>query len=137
MIHRRLRAQGLLELAIVMPGVMLALMILLGLGLVLRADGGVAGVAVEAARAAALAPNATSASSAARIQATAVADGYGLTNGTLKLATLDTTNFRRGGEVRVVVSYVVPLGELPLLGWQAVMLQHEAFAPIDPNRTFR
>jgi hypothetical protein len=137
MIHRRLRAQGLLELAIVMPGVMLALMILLGLGLVLRADGGVAGVAVEAARAAALAPNAMSASNAARIQATVVADGYGLTNGTLKLATLDTTNFRRGGEVRVVVSYVVPLGELPLLGWQAVTLQHEAFAPIDPNRTFR
>ena len=137
MMRRRLRAQGLLELAIVMPGVMLALMILLGLGIVLRADGGVAGVAVEAARAAALAPNATSASSAARNQATAVADGYGLTNGTLKLATLDTTNFRRGGEVRVVVSYVVPLGELPLLGWQAVTLQHEAFAPIDPNRTFR
>src|SRR5437868_5323603 len=101
MTRRRLRAQGLIELAIVMPGVMLALMILLGLGIVLRADGGVAGVAVEAARAAALAPNATSASSAARIEATAVADGYGLTNGTLKLATLDTTNFRRGGEVRV------------------------------------
>lgn len=137
MIHTRLRAQGLLELAIVMPGVMLALMILLGLGIVLRADGGVAGVAVEAARAAALAPNATSASSAARIQATAVADGYGLTNGTLKLATVDTTNFRRGGEVRVVVSYVVPVGELPLLGLPAVTLQHEAFAPIDPNRTFR
>jgi hypothetical protein len=137
MMHSRLRAQGLLELAIVMPGVMLALMILVGLGIVLRADGGVAGVAVEAARAAALAPNAASASSAARIEATAVADGYGLTNGTLKLATPDTTNFRRGGEVRVMVSYVVPLGELPLLGWQAVTLQHEAFAPIDPNRTFR
>jgi hypothetical protein len=62
MMRGRLRAQGLLELAIVMPGVMLALMILLGLGIVLRADGGVAGVAVEAARAAALAPNAMSAS---------------------------------------------------------------------------
>jgi hypothetical protein len=137
MMRGRLRAQGLLELAIVMPGVMLALMILLGLGIVLRADGGAAGVAVEAARAAALAPNAVSASNAARTEAMAVADGYGLTNGTLKLATLDTTNFRRGGDVRVVVSYVLPVGQLPLLGWQAVTLQHEAFAPIDPNRTFR
>jgi hypothetical protein len=136
MMPRRLRAQGLLELAIVMPGVMLALMILLGLGLVLRADGGVAGVAVEAARAAALAPNATTASNAARNEAMAVAEGYGLTNGTLNLATIDINDFRRGGEVRVVVSYVLPVGELPLLGWQVVTLRHEAFAPIDPNRTF-
>ena len=120
-----------------MPGVMLALMILLGLGIVLRADGGVAGVAVEAARAAALAPNAMNAPNAARNQALAVGEGYGLTNGTLKVATVDTANFRRGGEVRVVVSYVLPAGEIPLLGWQTVTLQHEAFAPIDPNRTFR
>jgi hypothetical protein len=133
----RLRAQGLVELAIVMPGAALALMILLGLGVVLRADGGVAGVAVEAARAAALAPNATNATNAARSQAAAVGEGYGLSNGSLKVAIVDTTNYRRGGEVRVVVSYVLPLGELSLLGWQSMTLQHEAFAPIDPNRTFR
>src|SRR6266511_715094 len=39
--HGRHRAQGLVELAIVTPGVLLGLLILLGLGLVLRADGGV------------------------------------------------------------------------------------------------
>ena len=82
--RRGARAQGLVELAIVMPGVMLALMILLGLGVVLRADGGVAGVAVEAARSAALAPDATSARMAAGEQAASVARGYGLTNGTLE-----------------------------------------------------
>lgn len=120
-----------------MPGLVLALMILLGLGIVLRADGGVAGVAVEAARAAALAPDGASAAHAADSRATLVAAGYGLTNGSLKLATVDTSSFRRGGEVRVVVSYVLPVGELPLLGWQAITLQHEAFAPVDPNRTFR
>ena len=60
-----------------------------------------------------------------------------MTNGSLKVATLDTSNFRRGGEVRVVVSYVLQVGRLPLLGWQTITLQHEAFAPIDPNRTFR
>ena len=136
-ICRRQHAQGLIELAIVMPGVMLALMILLGLGLVLRADGGVAGVASEAARAAAFASDPGRATFAARNQAISVAEGYGLTNGSLKVATLDTSNFRRGGEVRVVVTYVLPVGRLPLVGWQAITLQHEAFAPIDPNRTFR
>ena len=135
--RRRARAQGLVELAIVIPGVMLALMILLGLGVVLRADGGVAGVAVEAARSAALAPDATSARMAAGEQAASVARGYGLTNGTLKLATIDTSHFQRGGEVRIVVTYVLPVGRLPLVGWQALTLQHEAFAPVDPNRTFR
>ncbi len=133
----RRQAQALVELAIVMPGVLLALMILLGLGLVLRADGGVAGVASEAARAAAFASDPGSATSAARNQAISVGEGYGLTNGSLKLATVDTSNFRRGGEVRVVVTYVLPVGKLPLVGWQAITLQHEAFAPIDPNRTFR
>jgi len=133
----RQHAQGLVELAIVMPGVLLALMILLGLGLVLRADGGVAGVASEAARAAAFASDPGSATSTARNQAISVGEGYGLTNGSLKVATVDTSNFRRGGEVRVVVTYVLRVGKLPLVGWQAVTLQHEAFAPIDPNRTFR
>ena len=133
----RVRAQGLVELAIVMPGLLLALMIVMGIGLVLRADGGVAGVAVEAARAAALASDSASAMNAAGKQATSVAAGYGLTNGSLRLATIDTGAFRRGGEVRVVVTYVLPVGELPLVGWQAITLQHEAFAPIDPNRTFR
>ena len=137
MIGGRHHAQGLVELAIVMPGVLLALMILLGLGLVLRADGGVAGVASEAARAAASASDPGSATSAARNQAISVGEGYGLTNGSLKVATLDTSSFRRGGEVRVVVMYVLPVGKLPLVGWQTITLQHEAFAPIDPNRTFR
>lgn len=137
MSRRREHAQGLVELAIVTPGVLLGLILLLGLGLVMRADGGVAGVAVEAARAAALASDSASAATAARNQALLVGQGYGLSNGSLKVATVDTSGFRRGGEVRVVVSYVLPLGELPLLGWQGMTLRHEAFAPIDPNRTFR
>ncbi len=137
MSQRRERAQGLVELAIITPGVLLGLMILLALGLVLRADGGVAGVAVESARAAALASDPSSAAAAARTQAVSVGEGYGLTNGSLRVAAVDTSSFRRGGEVRVVASYALPIGELPLLGWQTITLQHEAFAPIDPNRTFR
>ena len=137
MIQKRQRAQGLVELAIIMPGMMLTLMILVGLGIVLRADGGVAGVAVEAARSAALATDAAAAKKAASDAATVVGAGYGLSNGSLKLATVDTSNFRRGGEIRVVVTYVLPLGQIPMVGWQALTLQHEAFAPVDPNRTFR
>ena len=137
MIQKRQRAQGLIELAIIMPGIMLTLMILAGLGIVLRADGGVAGIAVEAARSAAIATNAAAAKRAASDAATVVGAGYGLSNGSLKLAAVDTSNFRRGGEVRVVVTYVLPLGQIPMVGWQALTLQHEAFAPVDPNRTFR
>ena len=137
MIHKKQPAQGLVELAIITPGMMLTLMILVGLGIVLRADGGVAGVAVEAARAAALATDAPAANKAARDEATVVSAGYGLSNGSLKLATVDTSNFRRGGEVRVVVTYVLPVDQIPMVGWQAISLLHEAFAPVDPNRTFR
>jgi hypothetical protein len=136
-IRRGQRAQGLVELSIILPGVLLALMILVGLGVVLRADGGVAGVAVEAARSAALATDAASAKTAASDEAMRVGAGYGLTNGSLNLATVDTSKFNRGGEVRVVVTYVLPVAQIPLVGWQAITLQHEAFAPVDPNRTFR
>jgi Flp pilus assembly protein TadG len=136
-IRHREPAQGLVELAIVTPGLLLGIMILLGLGLVMRADGGVAGVAVEAARAAASASNPSSAVTAAKNQAVFVGDGYGLNNGSLKVAAVDTSGFQRGGEVRVLVTYVLPVDELPLLGWQGITLRHEAFAPIDPNRTFR
>ena len=135
--RRRQVAQGLLELAIVMPGVLLAVMILVGLGVVLRTDGGVAAVASESARAAALASDPVAARTAARSETSSVGHGYGLDNGSLNLAALDTGDFRRGGEVRVVVTYALPVGEIPLLGWQTVTLRHEAFAPIDPNRTFR
>jgi Flp pilus assembly protein TadG len=133
----RQRAQGLIELALVMPCLLLAVMILLCLGIVLRADGGVAGVAAEAARVAALASDPRSAEIAAQNQAATLEQGYGLTNGSLKLSVVDTSRFQRGGEVRIVVTYVVPVGKLPLLGWQAIKLHHEAFAPVDPNRTFR
>jgi Flp pilus assembly protein TadG len=136
-IQRRERAQGLVELSIILPGVMLALMILVGLGVVLRADGSVAGVAVEAARSAALATDATAAKKVATDEAALVGRGYGLSNGSLTLATVDTSNFRRGGDVRVVVTYVLPLGQIPMVGWQTITLQHEGFAPVDPNRTFR
>ena len=50
----RRRAQATIELALVIPGLLLGLFLITAVGLVARADGEVAGVAVEAARAVAL-----------------------------------------------------------------------------------
>src|SRR5262249_60083414 len=82
-IDRRVRGQGLAELALAMPGLLLMLMITLGIGVVMRADAGVAAVASEAARSGALAFDARQAVEDGQARASAVADGYGLTNGSL------------------------------------------------------
>lgn len=136
MTARRAPAQALVELALIVPALLVALLVVLALGLVARADGGVGAVAGEAARAGALAPDATRAVAVARDRARAVAKGYGLTNGSLRVY-VDTADFRRDGVVRVAVGYTLPLQELPLLGWTAVPLRHEAAEPIAPNRSFR
>jgi Flp pilus assembly protein TadG len=135
-IDRRVRGQGLAELALALPGLLLMLMITLGIGVVMRADAGVAAVASEAARSGALASDARQAAEDAQARANTVADGYGLTNGSLGVA-IGTSDFRRGGSVRVLVTYSVPVSSLPLLGWANVTLRHEAAEPIAPNRSFR
>jgi TadE-like protein len=135
-IGTRVRAQGLAELALILPGLLLLLLITIGLGLVMRADGGVAAVATEAARAGALASDALQAVEAAQTRAYTVADGYGLVSGNLRVA-VETSDFRRGGTVRVIVGYALPLRTLPLVGWAEVPLRHEAAEPIAPNRSFR
>lgn len=136
MTRRRERAQGLVELALVVPALLIVLVVVLGVGLVARADGGVGAVASEAAHAGALAGDAAGAVQAARSRAAAVAEGYGLTNGSLRVQ-VDTADFRRDGEVRVAVAYTLPLDRLPLLGWAAVPLRHEAAEPVAPHRSFR
>lgn len=136
MIEHRGHAQGLVELALITPGLLLLLFITLGLGIVMRADGGVGAAASEAARAGALASDASMATSAARGRAEIVADGYGLANGSLQVQ-VDARDFRRGGEVRVLVSYTLPMANLPLARWGQVVLHHEAAEPVAPNRSFR
>jgi Flp pilus assembly protein TadG len=129
-------AQGIAELALVLPGLLLLLLITVGLGVVMRADGAVAAVATEAARAGALASDQAHADEAAQTRASAVADGYGLVRPNLRI-TVETNEFRRGGTVRVVVGYTLPLNTLPLVGWAEVPLRHEATERIAPNRSFR
>jgi hypothetical protein len=131
--HRQ-RAQSTIEVALLIPGLLLGLFLLAGLGLVARADGEVAGVAVEAARAGALVPSAADVQSAATMRAQAVATSYSMSLERLQIA-IDPSDFRRGGEVRVLVRYDLPLATLPLVGWGTVQLHHEAAEPVDTYRS--
>jgi len=134
-IHR-LRAQATIEVVLVIPGLLLGLFVLAAVGAVARADGEVAGVAVEAARAGSLVPSASDVEPAAIDRAQAIALAYGMSQQRLAVS-VDSRDFRRGGEVRVQVGYDVPLGTLPLLGWDTVHLHHEAVEPVDAFRSLR
>ena len=127
-------AQATLELALVVPGLLVGLFLITAVGLVARADGEVASVAVEAARAGALVSSAAGVEHAAIDRATAVATGYGMTLERLDVA-VDGSDFRRGGSVRVEVSYQLPLDSVPLIGWGTMQLQHQAVEPVDTFRS--
>jgi hypothetical protein len=131
---RRLAGQATIEIALLIPGLMLSLFLIAGVGLVARADGEVAGVAVEAARAGALVSSASEVQRAATTRAQAVGMSYGMTLHRLEVV-VDSTDFRRGGEVRVRVRYELPLATLPLAGWGTVQLRHEAAEPVDLYRS--
>ena len=132
----RAAGQSLVEVGLILPAVLVAIVVVLAIGIAARTDGGIGAVADEAARAGALASDSSSAATAARQRGLAVAAGYGLDNGSLQIQ-VDTTDFRRGGDVRVLVTYSLPLDQLPLLGWAAVPFRHAAAEPIAPNRSFR
>jgi len=131
--HRQ-EAQATLELALVVPGLLVGLFLITAVGLVARADGEVAGVAVEAARAGALVSSMADVEQATTERAIAVAAGYGMTLERLDVA-VDGSDFRRGGSVRVEVSYQLSLDRLPLMGWGAIQLQHQAVEPVDTFRS--
>lgn len=105
-----------------------------GTGRVVQAQAGVAAVASEAARAGALASTGEEAVVLGTARGWAVARGYWLTNGSLRL-TLDAGAFGRGGEVRAVAAYEVALGDVPLLGRPSVAVASEHVEPIDPYRS--
>ena len=130
----RYSAQATIELALVVPGLLLGLFLITAVGLVARADGEVAGVAVEAARAGALVSSAADVEQAATDRATAVATAYGMTFQRLNV-TVDASHFRRGGSVRVEVTYQLPLDSVPLIGWGTIQLQHQAVEPVDSFRS--
>src|SRR5438045_848677 len=113
-----------------MPGLVLGVFLITAVGLAARADGEVAGVAVEAERAGALVTSTGQVEAAATERARAVASGYGMAVERLDVA-VDARDFRRGGEVRVAVTYGLPLEAVPLIGWCTVQLRHAAAEPVD------
>ena len=131
---RRLPGQASLEVILLIPGLLIGLFLVVGVGLVARADGEVAGVAVEAARAGAMASQAAAVESAAIGRGQAVAAAYQLRPEHLQLI-VDSSGFVRGGEVRVLARYDLALQGLPLVGDGTLQLQHEAVEPVDTFRS--
>jgi len=130
----RYSAQATIELALVVPGLLLGLFLITAVGLVARADGEVAGVAVEAARAGALVSSVANVKQAANDRAAAVATSYRMTLEHLDVV-VDAGDFRRGGSVRVEVNYQLPLDSVPLIGWGTIQLHHQAIEPVDSFRS--
>jgi hypothetical protein len=128
-------AQSLIELAIVLPAVVVGVLLVIGLGILGQAKAGVQSVADEAVRAAALTNTPAAAEVAGVDRAYRVAEGYGLDPGRLEVS-VDTGNFQRGGTVSAEVEYRVPLHDLLPMIWGAdAALTHTASEPIDVYRT--
>ena len=110
------RGSALVEVALVVPLLLLLALGVIGVGRVVQARSSVSAVAREAARVAVLAQSTDEAAEQGLAAGRAVAVGYGLINGTLTLA-VDPGSFERGGQVRASAGYRVSLADLPLLGW--------------------
>ena len=108
------RGNALVETALVLPLLLLPAFGVVGVGRVVQAQMGVSAVVREAARSASLADSPNGAVNAAAERANAVATGYGLTNGSLRLA-IDPGSMARGGQVRTEATYEVGFDDLPLI----------------------
>jgi Flp pilus assembly protein TadG len=131
---RRAGGQAIVEFTLVSPLLLLALVGIIALGLVVRTDGAISAVASEAARAAALASSPSAAVGAGQARAAAVAQGYGLRQVSVSV---DTSAFRRGGQVVATADYTL-VQYLPLLDatLKTVPFHHVGVEPIAPNRSF-
>jgi len=129
------RGQALVEVALVIPILLLLAFGVVAVGRVTDAQMGVSAVAREAARAAALANDPAAAASQGVTQGQEVAAGYHLGDGSLHLA-VNAGNFTRGGTVQVSARYTVSLGDLPLLGWAHITVGSTHLERIDLYRSF-
>jgi hypothetical protein len=120
--RRRQAGQALVEVALVVPILLLVGLGVVGVGRVVHARMGVAAVAREAARAGALADTGAEARARGTARGQDVAAGYRLGNGSFQLD-VDPGAFARGDRVRAVARYEVALDDLPLLGWARVRIE--------------
>ena len=91
------------ELVLVAPVFLAALLLVVGLGRIVEAEGRVQGAARDAARAASIARSATLASDAGRQAASVNLDEGGVSCTAFEIG-VDTADFRPGGHVRVSVT---------------------------------
>jgi hypothetical protein len=131
---RRERGQALVEVAMVLPLLLLLAVGVVAVGRIVSVQAGVAAVAREAARSAALADTPSEAAERGLARGAAVAAGYGLTGASFRLE-VDPGRLERGGVVRAEARYGVGLADLPLLGWASVPVRSLQVEPIDPYRS--
>jgi len=130
----RERGTTAIELVLVAPVFLAALLLVVGLGRIVEAEGRVQGAAQDAARAASISRNADLAQASARQAAAA-----NLTTGGVSCSSFDVTveaaDFRPGGLVRVSVACVADLSGLALAGLPGSKILHaDATAPLEQYR---
>lgn len=129
------RGQALVELALVIPVLLLLAFGVIAAGRVTEAQMGVSAVSREAARAAALANDPGAAASQGMARGQQVATGYQLADGSLQLA-VNAGGFARGGTVQASAHYTVSLADLPLLGWAHMTVGSTHLERVDLYRSF-
>ena len=132
--HAGRRGQALVEVALVIPLLLLLGFGVIGVGLVTQAQLGVSAVAREAARAGALAGSPAEARALGLSRGQEVAAGYRLGNGSVAIS-VELGGLARGGQVRAGAGYRVSLADLPLLGWAEVSLASEHVERVDLYRS--
>lgn len=131
----REQGQALVELALVIPVLLILAFGVVGVGRVIQAQMAVSAVVREAARAAALANTPAQASSDGIARGQEVAAGYGLSAASLQLS-VDPGSLTRGSAVQASAHYTVELGDLPLLGWARVTVGSSHSERVDLYRSF-
>jgi Flp pilus assembly protein TadG len=127
--------QALVELALVIPILLILAFGVVGVGRVIHAQMAVSAVAREAARAEALANSPDEAARDGMVRGQEVAAGYGISSGSLQL-TVDPGSLARGSTVEASARYTVALGDLPLLGWAHVTVGSTHRERVDLYRSF-
>ena len=125
------------ELVLVAPVFLAALLLVVGLGRIVEAEGRVQGAAHDAARAASLARSGVLATTSAREAAELNLDGRGVSCTGFDVA-VDTADFRPGGHVRVSVTCRADLAGFGLAGLPgSKTLRADATAPLEQYRGTR
>jgi Flp pilus assembly protein TadG len=128
------RGNALVETALVVPLLLLPAFGVVATGRVVQAQMGVSALVREAARSASLADSPADAANAAFTRAQAVATGYGLTNGSLRLA-VDPGSLARGAQVRAAATYDVGFDDVPLISGARFRVASDHVERVDVYRS--